>query len=342
MRHHARRHRSVAGSTCSGCGRWWPQSSSGALFVHTRRARPQRWDLGWIRSLVTSCRDRDLDSLVGLQLDTSDCPKLADGDRQRDPARAAVGLLHARRHPRRRIHRDRPLRRQVPTSGQPFRPHRHPATLAAGSGLGSPDRAAAVCAASPHRRRLRRNPQGSNRTGRLSGERCARGRARPATARRRAPAPVRRRPTSPRTRRPAVAGDETPRWVGQHRHHDHPLAGVQRGPQAAARRTRRRRRRTDRPGSGVRRRRPRRRQDNRPNPAPPVYGRGRPRAGRPGQSRASGHRARPARSWTARHVGSHRAHRPPRRRGDRCPVGLPGPIRRAADVLARPNQGRQL
>ena len=27
------------------------------LFVHARRARPQRWHLGWLRSLVTTCRD---------------------------------------------------------------------------------------------------------------------------------------------------------------------------------------------------------------------------------------------------------------------------------------------
>jgi len=47
------------------------------LFVHTRRARPQRWDLGWIRSLVTTCRDLDLNSLVGFDPDAAGCPKLA-------------------------------------------------------------------------------------------------------------------------------------------------------------------------------------------------------------------------------------------------------------------------
>ena len=47
------------------------------LFVHTRRARPQRWQLGWLRSLVTTCRDLELDSLVGLQPDISSCPQMA-------------------------------------------------------------------------------------------------------------------------------------------------------------------------------------------------------------------------------------------------------------------------
>ena len=28
------------------------------LFIHTQRARPTRWDLGWIRSLVVTCRAR--------------------------------------------------------------------------------------------------------------------------------------------------------------------------------------------------------------------------------------------------------------------------------------------
>ncbi len=37
------------------------------LFMHTRRARPTRWDLGWIRSLVTTCRALDIDSLLGFE-----------------------------------------------------------------------------------------------------------------------------------------------------------------------------------------------------------------------------------------------------------------------------------
>ena len=35
------------------------------LFIHTQRARPTRWDLGWIRSLVTTCRALNVDSLIG-------------------------------------------------------------------------------------------------------------------------------------------------------------------------------------------------------------------------------------------------------------------------------------
>ena len=37
------------------------------LFVHTRRARPSRWDLGWIRSLVTTCRTLEVNSLVDFE-----------------------------------------------------------------------------------------------------------------------------------------------------------------------------------------------------------------------------------------------------------------------------------
>ncbi|MFJ9847588.1 tyrosine-type recombinase/integrase [Kitasatospora sp. NPDC101155] len=37
------------------------------LFVHTRRARPTRWDLGWIRSLVTTCRTLEVNSLVDFE-----------------------------------------------------------------------------------------------------------------------------------------------------------------------------------------------------------------------------------------------------------------------------------
>ena len=37
------------------------------LFIHTQRARPTRWDLGWIRSLVATCREQDLETLIGLQ-----------------------------------------------------------------------------------------------------------------------------------------------------------------------------------------------------------------------------------------------------------------------------------
>ena len=37
------------------------------LFVHTRRARPSRWDLGWIRSLVNTCRSLEVNSLVDFE-----------------------------------------------------------------------------------------------------------------------------------------------------------------------------------------------------------------------------------------------------------------------------------
>ncbi|ARP69158.1 integrase [Streptomyces pluripotens] len=40
------------------------------LFVHTRRARPSRWDLGWIRSLVTTCRTLEVNSLVDFEFGT--------------------------------------------------------------------------------------------------------------------------------------------------------------------------------------------------------------------------------------------------------------------------------
>ncbi|HEX5349073.1 MAG TPA: tyrosine-type recombinase/integrase [Pseudonocardiaceae bacterium] len=45
------------------------------LFIHTQRARPQRWDLGWLRSVVTTCRAADLDSLAGFDSD-HDCPRV--------------------------------------------------------------------------------------------------------------------------------------------------------------------------------------------------------------------------------------------------------------------------
>ena len=46
------------------------------LFISTRRARPQRRDLGWIRSVVTACRDGELDSLVGFEPDET-CRQMA-------------------------------------------------------------------------------------------------------------------------------------------------------------------------------------------------------------------------------------------------------------------------
>ena len=38
------------------------------LFIHTQRARPTRWDLGWIRSLVATCREHDVETLIGFPL----------------------------------------------------------------------------------------------------------------------------------------------------------------------------------------------------------------------------------------------------------------------------------
>jgi integrase len=38
------------------------------MFMHTRRARPTRWDIGWLRSLVAACREQDAGSLIDLQL----------------------------------------------------------------------------------------------------------------------------------------------------------------------------------------------------------------------------------------------------------------------------------
>jgi len=38
------------------------------MFIHTQRSRPTRWDVGWIRTLVNTCRARDVGSLVDLDL----------------------------------------------------------------------------------------------------------------------------------------------------------------------------------------------------------------------------------------------------------------------------------
>ena len=44
------------------------------LFVHTQRARPSRWDLGWIRALVTTCRALEVNSLVDFEFGAGDSP----------------------------------------------------------------------------------------------------------------------------------------------------------------------------------------------------------------------------------------------------------------------------
>ena len=46
------------------------------LFISTQRSRPQRRDLGWIRSVITACRDSNLDSLMGFEPEES-CPQMA-------------------------------------------------------------------------------------------------------------------------------------------------------------------------------------------------------------------------------------------------------------------------
>ena len=38
------------------------------LFMHTQRIRPTRWDLGWFRSLVATCREHDVETLLGFPL----------------------------------------------------------------------------------------------------------------------------------------------------------------------------------------------------------------------------------------------------------------------------------
>ncbi len=43
------------------------------LFIHTQRARPTRWDLGWIRSLVTTCCALEVDSLIGFEFGAGGC-----------------------------------------------------------------------------------------------------------------------------------------------------------------------------------------------------------------------------------------------------------------------------
>ncbi|MGH3261854.1 MAG: hypothetical protein ACRDNS_07660, partial [Trebonia sp.] len=46
------------------------------LFISTRGTQPPRRDLGWIRSVVTTCRGHDLDSLAGFE-PGRDCPHMA-------------------------------------------------------------------------------------------------------------------------------------------------------------------------------------------------------------------------------------------------------------------------
>ena len=66
-----------------------------------------------------------------------------------------------------------------------------------------------------------------------------------------------------------------------------------------------------------------------------------PRPGRRGEPAPAG-RLGHQRSRAARHLGNHRGHRTPWRRGSQPQTGLPRPLRRVADAMARPDQGRQL
>jgi hypothetical protein len=60
---------------------WWPGQANlkglrplvraefkWGLFIQSQRARPRRWDLVWLRSLIDSCRAQDLESLIAYQL----------------------------------------------------------------------------------------------------------------------------------------------------------------------------------------------------------------------------------------------------------------------------------
>ena len=96
-----------------------------------------------------------------------------------------------------------------------------------------------------------------------------------------------------------------------------------------------------RPGPGLHHRDARRRPGD-PADACPVHRRGRPGAGRRGQPAGPGTGPRPVRPRPAGRLGDDHRHRPPLQRGPRAPPGLPGPLRRPAHALARPDQGRQL
>ena len=156
------------------------------LFIHTQRARPTRWDLGWIRSLVATCRDQDVETLVGFPLGAGGSAYFTGAIVKEILHELRLVYFTPAETRGRRVHRDRPLRRAVRSTRQPRRSDRDPATLVARPGLGLPRRHAAITALPPFRRSHRRNPQGSNRTGRFPGDRRARRRARPHRAARRA------------------------------------------------------------------------------------------------------------------------------------------------------------
>ena len=137
--------------------------------------------------------------------------------------------------------------------------------------------------------------------------------------------------------RPNVNPHSPIRHTGQ----EHQAGRLHPDPAAPARGTGVRRGRQARPGPGLHHR------DARPRPggpadARPVHRRGCPGAGRRGQPAGPGTGPRPVRPRPAGRLGDHHRHRPPLRRGPRAPPGLPGPLRRAAHALARPDQGRQL
>ena len=158
------------------------------LFIHTQRARPTRWDLGWIRSLVTTCRAQRRGLADRLRV------------RRRSAAPTFTGaiakeILHELRlvyftpgrGQGRRVPGDRALRGAVPrTAASHFDLTEHPAALAAGPDLGLSRRPAAIAALPAIGRRLRRHTPGRHRAGRLPGPRRPRRRPRPGRAARRA------------------------------------------------------------------------------------------------------------------------------------------------------------
>ena len=313
------------------------------LFVHTQRARPTRWDLGWIRSLVMTCRTLEVNSLVDFEFGAGGSAAFTGAIAKEilhelrlvyfTPAQAKdAGFLETEHFgvlfPHRMSH--------VDLTGIPQRWLRDLTWDYIADLLRSPR---CPRTASP----IDGYPPGGRRAGRLPGAGGARRRPRSRRAAPRAHGAVRRRPAPPRTRGPAVAGDQAARRGRGHRHHDHPVAGVQRRPQAAARCAGDRRCRAAGAGPGVHHR----------DPAPPAPHRAGPRGGRsptrspaPWPTRPTWPTSPPPTTsmtaalrdiWETTVITG-------RRIGEviKLRLGLHRPLRRAGDVLARPDQGRQL
>ena len=64
------------------------------LFARTRRDRPARWDLAWIRALISTCRAAGCRFADRVRVRRRRLGRVHRRDRQGDPARAAAGLLH--------------------------------------------------------------------------------------------------------------------------------------------------------------------------------------------------------------------------------------------------------